>query len=60
MSVAYPKGLHPLLLLDECDPEVRLLVDVLPLELIDHARLVHEVAITAQHLKWTVFTNVLK
>lgn len=47
----YLKGLHPLLLLDERDPEVRLLDDVLPLQLVDHARLVHEVAVTTQHLK---------
>lgn len=57
MSVSYLKGLHPLLLLDERDPEVRLLDDVLALELVDHARLVHEIAVSTQHLKWTTASH---
>lgn len=51
-SICYLKSLHPLLLLDEFNPQVCLLDHVLSLKFVDHARLVHEIAITTQHLKW--------
>lgn len=50
-SICYLKSLHPLLLLDEFNPKVCLLDHVLSLKFIDHACLVHEIAITTQHLK---------
>lgn len=50
-SISYLKSLHPLLLVDEFNPKVCLLDDILSLEFIDHACLVHEIAITTQHLK---------
>lgn len=52
-SITYLKRLHPLLLVDEFNPQVRLLVDILFLELIYHACLVQELTITTQHLKRT-------
>lgn len=50
-SISYLKSLHPLLLVDEFNPKVCLLDDILSLEFIDHACLVHEITIATQHLK---------
>lgn len=50
-SISYPESFYPLLLLDEFDPKVRLLDHVLSLELINHARLVHELTVTTHHLE---------
>lgn len=45
------EGLHPLLLLDELNPVVRLLYNILLLVFVYHARLVQELTIATEHLQ---------